>query len=101
MTKATLATLFAATATLAGCTSSAPPPPADNAIRSASQTAPADLQLLCASETAARLGIDSGSVFPVSSVSAAGGYQVNLNTGGGQAVCTIDDNGNVLSVNQV
>jgi hypothetical protein len=86
---------------LAGCSTTAPPPPEDNAIRNVGQTAPADLQLLCASEAAVQLGLDSDGVFPVSSVAAAGGYQVNLRTGNGQAVCNIDTAGNVITVQEV
>ncbi|PLX36720.1 MAG: hypothetical protein C0606_12920 [Hyphomicrobiales bacterium] len=86
-----------------GCSSSggirAPDKPT---VRASGQTAPADLQLLCASEAATRLGVDSTKVLPVSSgVAEAGIYHVDLNVGDGQARCLIDQNGAVQSVERV
>jgi len=95
---------FAASCTLAvalaGC-SSIEPPPQPNEIRNQGATAPADLQLVCASEAATRLQINAANVFPISSTSAPGGFQVTLNTGNGQALCLIDENGAVQSVQRV
>jgi uncharacterized protein YceK len=71
-------------------------------VRSTAETAPADLQLTCAAEAASRLGVDSERVLPVSSSLAQDGvYRVDLNLASGSAVCMIDGNGSVLSVNRV
>lgn len=74
--------------------------PMQPVVRSANETAPADLQLTCASEASTRFGVTS--VLPVSSALAQPGvYRVDLNTGGGSAVCMIDSNGTVLSVERL
>lgn len=75
--------------------------PTTEVVRSSGETAPADLQLLCASEAASRLNYP-GNVLPVSSMpAAAGSYQVNLTLGDDQAVCVIDDAGRVISLERV
>lgn len=89
---------------LAACqsNSSAPPAPAPASVRPAVQTAPADLQLLCASEASTRFGVPADKVLPVSSASTTPGvYQVDLNLGSGQATCSVDANGSILSLNRV
>ena len=88
---------------LGGCSmSGGAPQPKSGSVRSTGDTAPADLQLVCASEAASRLNINGG-VLPVSSMRAPDGtYQVNLTMGGGQAaVCFIDTSGVVRSVERV
>lgn len=96
---------FAASAILmsavlaAGCSTTMQP--RAGAVRSTGETAPADLQLLCASEAATRLGTTE-SVLPVSSMAGPNGtFQVNLAVGSGQAVCFVDNNGVVQSVERV
>lgn len=69
-------------------------------VRQTSRTAPADLQLLCANEAAQAFGIASETVLPVGSSSDGMVYTVILNAGGSQAICTIDDNGTILSLDR-
>lgn len=81
---------------LVGCVSS--PEPQDMT-RNTMQTAPADLQLACASASATEFGNDSASVLPVSSSAVAGGnFQVVLDAKGQRSSCIIDPAGTVLSV---
>jgi hypothetical protein len=73
--------------------------PAPNSVRNTAQTAPADLQMTCASAAATSLGVDSSSVLPVSSSQIdAQSYQVDLDARGTRAICIVDATGNVLSV---
>jgi hypothetical protein len=91
---ATAAILFAG-----GCASTSGP---QQTVRGAESTAPADLQLTCASEAATRLGVDSTKVLPISSsTSEPGAYRVDLNVDGSQAVCMVNSEGSVLSVETV
>jgi hypothetical protein len=69
-------------------------------VRQTARTAPADLQLLCANEAAQAFGMASETVLPVGSSSDGMVYTVILNAGGGQAICTIDDNGTILSLDR-
>jgi hypothetical protein len=87
----------AAAAALAGCASQSAEPEQPS-VRQTSLTAPTDLQLLCANEAAQTYGVPSDSVLPVSSSAQGTTYTVVLNAGGSQAVCTIDDEGTVLSL---
>jgi hypothetical protein len=81
---------------LCGCMSAGPAP---GSVRTTAQTAPAELQLACASAAAKSLGMDSSSVLPVSSSQLdAQKYQVELNAKGARASCVVDSTGNVLSV---
>jgi hypothetical protein len=83
---------------LAACktTSSSGPPQA--VVRSGGETAPADLQLACASEAAAKLN-GGNSVLPVSSMRMPDGrFHVGLQLGAGQAVCVIDAGGAIQSL---
>ena len=91
---------LAAVASLAGgCMSGGPAP---GSVRNTAQTAPADLQLACASAAATTLGVESSKVLPVSSSQLdAQSYQVDLDAGGSRATCTVDAAGNVLSVTKV
>jgi hypothetical protein len=80
-----------------GGTQTAGPAPAS--VRPTVETAPADLQLLCASEAATRFGVPSDSVLPVSSAATSPGiYQVDLTLGTGTAACTVDANGSIVNL---
>lgn len=86
---------------LVGCSSSGSDGP-NSTTRTSEQTAPTDLQLLCASRAAEQLGITSGKVLPTASApSGDDGYQVSLTYDGGNASCTIDADGNVLAVQKI
>ncbi|MCO5082760.1 MAG: hypothetical protein M9955_14030 [Rhizobiaceae bacterium] len=86
-------------AALSGC-QSAPTP--DQMSRTATETAPADLQLLCASEAARSRGIDSSKVLPTGSRKLdARTYQVDLNAGGSTITCTVDDQGKVGAITAI
>ena len=66
------------------------------------QTAPADLQLTCATAAATSFGVDSSGILPVSSSQLdAQKYQVDLDVQGSRATCVVDTAGNVLSVQKV
>ncbi|MGX1501003.1 hypothetical protein ACSSV1_006072 [Labrenzia sp. MBR-25] len=84
---------------VAGCNTSSNQTPTAGAVRSSGETAPTDLQLLCASKAAEELKVTGGNVLPVSSMpSGENAYQVNLTFDGGQAVCIIDETGTVQSI---
>ena len=73
--------LAAAALLASGCMSGGPAP---GSVRNTAQTAPADLQLACASAAATTLGVDGSKVLPVgSSQLDAQSYQVDLDAGGG------------------
>jgi hypothetical protein len=79
-----------------GCMSGSTEP---GSVRNTAQTAPADLQLLCASSAASSFGVDSAGVLPVSSSQLdAQRYQVVLDVKGARANCVVDAEGNVISV---
>ena len=83
-------------ALLAAC-QSAPPP--EQMSRTSLETAPADLQLLCANAAASSAGTDSSKVLPVGSRKIdAQNYVVDLNVNGKPTSCTVDAQGNVVSV---
>lgn len=86
--------------TVAGCMGSRSEPEAPTStVRASVVTAPADLQLLCASEAASRFGAASDAVLPVSSQQTeAGTYAVNLTVDGAPATCVVDDDANILSL---
>jgi hypothetical protein len=76
--------------------------PTPGSVRNTAQTAPADLQLACASAAATSLGVDSSGVLPISSSQLdAQSYQVDLDARGTRATCVVDATGNVLSVKRV
>lgn len=84
--------------TLAGCVSSGPTP--DQMSRTAVETAPADLQLVCASEASRMLSTNANKTLPVSSRKIdASTYEVRLSAEGKYANCTVAQNGSVLAVN--
>ncbi|HEV7305973.1 hypothetical protein [Ensifer sp.] len=83
-------------AVIAGCQS--PPKPEDMA-RTSLQTAPADLQLLCAHAVAGAAQVDSTKVLPTSSRALdATSYNVDLDAGGRKFTCIVDTAGSVKSV---
>ena len=91
--------LAVAVSLASGCMSGGPAP---GSVRNTAQTAPADLQLACASAAATSLGVDSSSVLPVSSSQIDGrNYHVDLDARGTRATCIVDAAGNVLSVKKV
>lgn len=76
---------------LGACSASSPTP--DQMARSTADTAPADLQLLCASAAG------GGNALPVTSRKIdATTYQVDLSVSGSTSRCVIDAQGNVLSI---
>ncbi|SJM31424.1 conserved exported hypothetical protein [Mesorhizobium delmotii] len=84
--------------TLSACVS-APPPPQDQMSRTQVETAPADLQLLCADAVAKASGADSTKILPVSSSKIdLKTYQVELDASGKKTSCLVDTDGNVKSV---
>ena len=96
-------------ASLAGCMSgrqqqtvqTAPTAPGPAPTRATATTAPADLQLLCASEAAARFNVDSNQALPVaSSPTADGAFAVQVSLAGGTANCIVDQTGTILSIDR-
>lgn len=78
------------------CQSSGPTP--DQMSRSTADTAPADLQLLCATSVAQSTGVDSAKVLPTGSRKLdAQSYQVELSVEGRPMSCTVSSEGQVLS----
>lgn len=89
--------MFSLAAALSACSTSTPEP--NQMARSAAQTAPADLQLLCADAAAKATGAASSNVLPVTSHRIdATTYQVDLNVDGSRSTCIVDDTGNVVSM---
>jgi hypothetical protein len=63
------------------------------------ETAPADLQLLCADAAAKASGVDSTKILPVSSSKLdSNTYHVQLDASGKKTSCLVDTEGNVRSV---
>lgn len=82
---------------LSACNTSPPAP--EQMSRTVTETAPADLQLLCADAAAKAIGAAGSSVLPVTSRRIdSSTYQVDLNVGGSTRTCLINNTGNVLSV---
>ncbi|MEM8878469.1 MAG: hypothetical protein AAGD23_11450 [Pseudomonadota bacterium] len=67
-------------------------------VRQSVDTAPADLQLLCAGEAAKRLGVEQTGVLPVRSEPQGNGYRVVLNASGSEVSCLVDRSGNIISI---
>lgn len=68
-------------------------------VRSAVETAPADLQLMCAAEAATVYSAASDRVLPMSSArSSATTFDVELDVAGKRARCTIDESGTTITV---
>lgn len=75
---------------LSGCQSSTPA--ADQMSRTTAQTAPADLQLLCANAAATQLNIDGNRILPVGSRKIDGeNFVVDLRADGRPLSCTINE----------
>jgi hypothetical protein len=86
---------------LGGCVSTPPPAP-EQMSRTQVETAPADLQLLCADAVAKASGVGSAKLLPVSSSKIDSmTYQVELDAGGKKTSCLVDTNGNVKSVQPI
>jgi hypothetical protein len=80
----------------AGCVSSPEP---EAMARTTLQTAPADLQLLCAGAVAKQSGATADKVLPTSSRQLdAKSFQVELDAAGRKHSCVVDGDGNVTSV---
>lgn len=91
--------LFVGAALMSGCTP--PPPPPENMSRTSTQTAPADLQLLCANAAMGAAGAGA-KVLPTSSrLLPDGTFGVDLDAGGRKFSCIVDNNGTVRSVQPV
>ena len=85
--------------TMIACVSAPAPPPPEQMSRTKVETAPADLQLLCASAVAKASGVDSAKILPVSSSKLdSKTYQVELDAGGKKTSCLVDTEGNVKSI---
>ncbi|UVK36548.1 hypothetical protein LHFGNBLO_003475 [Mesorhizobium sp. AR10] len=83
---------------LSACVSTPPPAP-EQMSRTQVETAPADLQLLCANAVAKASGVDSAKILPVSSSKIdSKTYQVELDAGGKKTSCLVDTDGAVKSV---
>lgn len=88
--------LLAGGLALAACTTSPTP---DQMSRTTLETAPADLQLVCATEVARSTGVDSSKVLPTSSKKLdAKNYQVDVNAGGKATACLIDVDGRIVAI---
>ncbi|MGN7803532.1 hypothetical protein ACTJKE_12460 [Ensifer sp. 22521] len=88
-----------ALAIIVGCQSA--PKPEDMA-RTSLQTAPADLQLICANAVAGTAKLESTKVLPTSSRALdATSYSVDLDAGGRKYNCVVDSTGSVKSVTPV
>lgn len=90
-----MASLAGLALALAGCnTTQTQSGTGQHMVRSSVETAPADLQLLCAAEAATYYGTPSERVLPLSSGrSGAATYEVMLDVAGRRARCTIDESG--------
>ena len=95
--------VIAALAALAGCAQHSPmaQQPPQSTVRQTVETAPADLQLVCAGEAARAYEVPSDRVLPIASSVEGDTFTVVLNADGTQAICTIDNQGNVLSLTRV
>jgi hypothetical protein len=92
--------VLAAAAALAGCRTTATPEQ-QSTVRSGGETAPADLQLACATDASTRLN-GGGNVLPISSARDPNGtYRVGLQLTAGQAVCVIDQNGVIQTIEKI
>jgi len=94
--------VFAISLTLGGCLGGGQGgggADADQTVRASVVTAPADLQLLCASEAASRFDAASDSVLPVGSRQAGQDrFEVDLSVDGEAATCVVDDDANIISL---
>ena len=94
---AALVILLAMTAACAS--TGGPPPPPPQTVRSGADTAPADLQLVCANAVAIELNTNLDKTLPISSVKAQGeSYQVTVAADQRQANCFVTADGVVQSI---
>lgn len=97
-----LGAVMAAGLMVAGCFGGGSETSNTQTVRATIVTAPADLQLLCASEAANRFGFEQTAVFATSSAQLeAARYQVELTTGSGSATCVVEESGTIVSLIQV
>lgn len=83
---------------LAGCTATSTGP--QPTVRQTVETAPADLQLACATEAQKRFNI-KGNILPfTSSLKGAQVYSVGLKSRSSNYVCAIDRRGSILSISK-
>jgi hypothetical protein len=95
----TMAATLIACGLLAACQSA--PPPTEMS-RTTLQTAPADLQLLCANAVAGPAKIDSSKILPIGSRALdAESFNVELNANGKRFNCVVDNKGVVRSVQAI
>ena len=94
--------MLACASALTACNTSSTPQP-DQMARTTLQTAPADLQLLCADAVANSARVDRARVLPMSSRQLdAASYNVEVDSGGGRMFnCVVDSTGKVNSVQPV
>lgn len=86
---------------LSACVSTPPPAP-EQMSRTQVETAPADIQLLCANAVAKSSGVDSAKILPISSSKIdSKTYQVELDAGGKKTSCLVDTDGAVKSVEPI
>ncbi len=87
---------------LAGCASSQPDTVSytqPGEIRNTTETAPADLQLSCASAAASQFGLTPDKVLPTASSKLADGtYNIQLMADGRNYLCKIDENASILAM---
>jgi len=87
-------------ALVTGCSTINSNPPENNeTIRVETTTAPTDLQLICAAKTAEKYKADQDTTLPIGSADVGDGtFSVNVKMGGKQAVCIIDNDGKIVSI---
>lgn len=91
-----MTTVLGAALIVSACNTTAPQ---DQAVRTSVDTAPADLQLLCAARGADQFGVGRDKVLPTSSSRETDvSYRVVLNLDGETATCIINDTGIVESI---
>jgi hypothetical protein len=94
-----MAATLIACSLLSACQSA--PPPTEMS-RTTLQTAPADLQLLCANAVAGPAKIDSSKILPIGSRALdAESFNVELNANGKRFNCVVDNKGVVRSVQPI
>lgn len=93
------AAVLCVTLLTAGCQSSQTTGPQSPIVRSSVETAPADLQLMCAAEAANVYSAPSDRILPLSSArSGPASFDVMLDVAGRRARCTIDESGTAITV---
>ncbi|MEM6848557.1 MAG: hypothetical protein AAF580_10860 [Pseudomonadota bacterium] len=94
-----VAIIATAAALLAACQGQQASAPPTTTVRATTATAPADLQLICASKAAEQYSVSSEQILPTaSSVLGGGQYEVQLTLAGAPARCVIDDNAEISTL---